>query len=93
MANPYNKFAVAVITDSQMVGRTPSENIFTDHVVFCYMKRLCHVLSDVCHITGSRKKGKGLEVPCKYYEATKDPVFIFVIMLVPLSTKRDQAFI
>ena len=52
--------------DSQIVGCTPMENLFTDHMVFCYMKRLCHPLSSICHITGRRRKGKSLEVPCKY---------------------------
>ena len=61
-----NKFAVAVMKDSQIVGCTPSENLFTDHMVFYYTKGLCCPLASVCHITGRRRKGKGLEVPCKY---------------------------
>ena len=56
--------------------------------------------SDVCHITRRSRKGKGLEVPCKYmyyYGSTKnlafirDQVFSFIIMLFlhPLNkTKR-----
>ena len=43
-------FVAIVIKDSQIMGQTLSENLFTDHVVFCYMKRLCHPLSDICHI-------------------------------------------
>ena len=67
MANPHDKFAVAVIKDSQIVGRTLSKNLFyTNHIVFCYMKRLCSPLSSICYITGRRRKGEGLEVPCKY---------------------------
>ena len=33
-------------------------NLFTDHVVFYYMKGLCCPLSGVCHITGRMRKGK-----------------------------------
>ena len=40
-------------------------NLFTPQVVLYYMKGLCRPLSSVCHITGTRKKGKGLEVSCK----------------------------
>ena len=52
-------------------------------------------LSSNYRITGRRKKGTGLGVPCKYiyyYGATEDPVFIqdaafsFVIMLFPPAT-------
>ena len=79
MANPHEKFAVAVIKDSQIVGQTLSENLFhTNHMVFCCMKRFCRPLSSVYHITGRRRKGEGLEVPCKYNYcgSTKDPAFI-----------------
>ena len=92
MTNPHDKFAVAVIKVSQIEGQTLSENLFhTNYVVFYYMQSFCHPLSIVCHITGRRKKGEGLEVQCKhnYYGSTKDlafirdPAFIFVIMLAP----------
>ena len=63
LANTHDEFAVAVTKDSQIVGRTPSENLFTDNVVFYYMKGLCCALSGICHITGRRRKGKCLEVP------------------------------
>ena len=90
---------VAVIKDSQIVG-TPSE--IADHMVLYYTNGLCCPLSDVCHTTGRRRKGKGLEVPGKYNYycgPTKDltlirhPEFIFVITRFPLATKQDQAFI
>ena len=48
--------------------------IHTSRGIFYYMKGLCHPLSNVCHITGRRRKGKGLEVLCKYnyyYGSTK----------------------
>ena len=77
-------------------------NLFTDHVVLYYTKGLCHPLSDVCHITGRKRRGKGLEdcieVLCKcnhYCGPTKDPAlirdpaFIFAIMLPqPLNETR-----
>ena len=59
-------------------------------------------LSGACHITGRRRKGKGLVGLFRfnyYCGSTKDPAlsrdlaFIFVIMLIPPATKRDQAFI
>ena len=81
-------------------------NLFTAQVVLYYMKRFCHPLSGVCHITGTRRKGKGLEVSCKYrgkYNllllthkkpgANRELEFIFAIMLFLLATKQDQVFI
>ena len=38
--------------------------IHTSRGIFYYMKGPCHPLSNVCHITERRRKGKGLEVPC-----------------------------
>ena len=76
--------------------------LFTDHMVLCYTKGLCHPLLGICNSTGRRRKWKGLVVPCRYNYycgPTKDPVliqdpgFIFVIMLFPPATKRDQALI
>ena len=55
------------------------EILFTDHVVLYYTKGFCHPLSGFCCITGRRRKGKGLVVPCRYNyycEPTKDPVLI-----------------
>ena len=91
---------MAVIKVSQIRSWPHSVgDLFTDHMVLYYTKGLCHPLSSVCHITGRRRKGKGLEVPCKYNYycgPTKDPmliwelVFIFVIMLIlrPLNETR-----
>ena len=39
MANLHDKFAVAMIKDSQIEGQTLLENLFhTNYVVFCYIK-------------------------------------------------------
>ena len=94
---------VAVINDYQIASWPHSvEILFTDHVVLYNTKGPYSPLSGVCHITGRRRKEKGLVVPCRYnyYSgSTKDPVliqdpaFIFVIMLFSLATKQDQTFI
>ena len=94
VANPNDEFAVSG-SDKGFSDSWPHSvrNLFTDHVVLYYTKGLCCPLSGVCHITGKRRKGKGLQVPCKYNYycgPTKDPTFI-VIMLLP--TKQEQAFI
>ena len=73
-ANPQDEFAVAVIKDSQIVGHVLSAIIFTCHVVFIKQRG-----SVVCHITGRRRKGNGLEVPSNYinyYGCIKDQKFI-----------------
>ena len=60
------------------------------------MNGLYRLMSGIYHITGRRRKGKGLEVPCKcnYYDGpTKDLALIFVTMLFPPTTKLDQVFI
>ena len=70
---------VAVIKDSQIVGTPLEIYSHADHMVLYYTKGLCHLLSSICHITGRRGKGKGLEVPCKYNyycEPTKEPALI-----------------
>ena len=61
-------------------------------MVLYYTKGLCRPLSGVYHITGKRRKGKGLVGPFRLYDyycgPTKDPAFIFVIMLLfPPATK------
>ena len=73
-ANLQDEFAVAVIRDSQIVGHILSDIIFTGHVVFYQTKGLV-----VCHMTGRRRKGNGLEVPSNYinyYGCIKDQKFI-----------------
>ena len=43
--NPHDKFAVAVIKDSQIVSHIQQyfKKLFTDHVVFYYTRGLCHL--------------------------------------------------
>ena len=77
---------VTVVKDSQIVG---CSYIRRSRGIILY-EGLCCVLSGVCHITGRRRKGKGLVGPFRYNyyrEPTKDPAlirdpaYIFVIML------------
>ena len=64
--NSHNKFAVQGsdkgFSDSwsHSIG-----DFFTDHVVLYYTKELRHLLSDICHITGRRRKGKALKYHLK----------------------------
>ena len=65
--NPHDKFAVHGSDKSFSVSWLHSVgNLFTDHVVLYYTKGLCRPLSGVYHSTGRKRKGKVLEVPCKY---------------------------
>ena len=89
---------MAVINGYQIRDSWPHsvEILSTDHVVLYYTKRLYRLLSGVCHITGRRRKGKGLVAPFRYNNycgPIKNTAYIFVIMLFPLATNRDQVFI
>ena len=79
---------VAVINDYQTDSWPHSvEALFTDHVVLCYTKGLCHPLPGICNSTERRRKGKGLVVSCRYNyccgptidpELIQGPAFIFL---------------
>ena len=62
-----------------IAGRTPSENLFADHVVLYYMKgSVVRCMASIISL-GEGRKEKGSEVTCKYtyyYRSTKDSVFI-----------------
>uniref|UniRef100_A0A1X7SF53 HIRAN domain-containing protein n=1 Tax=Amphimedon queenslandica TaxID=400682 RepID=A0A1X7SF53_AMPQE len=58
--NPYDQYAVTINKDGEVVGRVPKElsRIFSNFMLSG---------GDIeCKITGKRKLGKGLEVPCVY---------------------------
>ena len=103
LANLHDEFAVRG-SDKGFSDSWPHsiENLFTGHVALYYTKGLCCLLSGVCHITGRRRKGKGLVGPFRYnyycgptkdLALIQDQAFICVIMLFPPATKQDQVFI
>ena len=58
--NVHDSYAVSIKKDDSVVGHVPREIL-----------RICwhfigHGGTIGCEVTGHRKKGKGLEVPCKY---------------------------
>ena len=56
MVNPHNDFTVAVTKDSQIVGCTLLENLFTDYVIFHYTKGLCCLLSGMSYYWKKEKR-------------------------------------
>ena len=60
-ANDHDPHAIAVLKDEVIVGHVPRE---LSRILFFFLRRLRS--SIVCEITGRRKHGLGLEVPCVY---------------------------
>ena len=58
--NDSRSYAVSIIKDDLIVGHVPREMS-----LICW-HFLGHGGTMACEVTGHRKKGKGLEVPCKY---------------------------
>jgi len=58
--NSEDSFAISVIKDGNIVGHVPRE---ASRIVWYFIE---HGGSIDCHITGWRKHGKGLVVPCAY---------------------------
>ena len=82
---------MAVINDSQIVGRNPSE-IYSQITWYYNTQRGSVVHCPAAHITGRRRKGKGLEISYKYDyyggptkdpTLIQDPTIIFAIILFP----------
>ena len=100
-ANPHDEFA-ACGSDKEFSDSLPHSagDLFTDQVIIYYTNGLCHQLSSIYHITGRRRKRKGLDhvnimiiVNPQKTALIRDLALIFVIMLSPPATKQDQAFI
>ena len=79
-ADPRNEVAVAVIKESEIVAMPYSMKLFTDHMAFYYTKELyCVILL---------RKGKGLEVPCKYIcfdGSIKEHIFLYKILFAKVT--------
>jgi len=58
--NEHDSFAVAVIKVGQVVGHAPREH---SKIFWYFIRRGGSIM---CTVTGRRKKGVGLEVPCNY---------------------------
>lgn len=59
-SNPFDSYAVSVVKDGTVVGHVPRE-------VRRQFYTFLHSGGNVtCEVTGHRKYGKGLEVPCVY---------------------------
>ena len=58
--NSKDSFAISVINDGKIVGHVPHE---LSRIVWYFIE---HDGSVNCRVTGRRKRGKGLEVPCVY---------------------------
>ena len=59
-SNTHDRHAVCLMKDNCAVGHVPRE---LSRVVWYF---LCHGGRVTCEVTGRRKRGKGLEVPCAH---------------------------
>lgn len=59
-SNPYDSYAVSVSKDGTVIGHVPRE-VRRHFYTFLHNEG-----SITCEVTGHRKYGKGLEVPCVY---------------------------
>ena len=65
MHNAQDRFAVAIVKDDIIVGHVPREVL---HLVWHFIE---HDGTVNCEVTGRRKHGIGLEVPCTYVFSAK----------------------
>lgn len=68
--NEYDCFAVSIILDGSVVGCVPKE--LSRH----FSRFLLGGGEIMCEITGRRRKGKGLEVPCVYKLRAENPQLV-----------------
>ena len=66
--NEHDTFAIALLKDNSVVGHMPKE---LSHIARHF---LSHEGVITCTITGHRKFGKGLEVPCTYSFSGKSKI-------------------
>lgn len=67
--NEYDRYAIAVMKEDSIVGHVPQSL----SKIFHFFIRHDGIIT--CEITGQRKKGHGLEVPC-CYKLTGKPKYI-----------------
>ncbi len=84
--NAYDKHAVSVMKEHSVVGHVPIE----------FRRAVWHFLSHGgsahCKVTGHRKKGKGLEVPCKFvFRGRKTIISRLQKLISPSSTSIDTS--
>lgn len=79
--NPEDQYAVAVSKEGIVVGHVPRELSRT-----CYFF-LRHGGLINCEVSGHRKKGVGLEVPCKYIFSGKPKFIKRLIKLLVVNNK------
>ena len=58
--NRHDRFAIAVLKAGAIVGHVPRE---VNRIFHCFLMSGGKIM---CEVTGKRKFGKGLEVPCVY---------------------------
>ncbi len=76
--NSYDRYATTVLKDGVIVGRVPRE---LSRVFWNFLASGGLI---TCEVTGSRKKGKGLEVPCRistFSLIDKTTLFLFAFGL------------
>ena len=81
--NAHDSHAISIIKDSAVVGHLPIEL----SRIFWHFIRHGGVVT--CEITGHRKKGKGLEVPCRYMFTGRRK---FIMKLKHLITSTNTYF-
>ena len=79
-SNTHDRHAVCLMKDNCAVGHVPREL----SRVFWYF--LCHGGRVTCEVTGRRKRGKGLEVPCAYKFVGNSKLIKKLIQLLPIES-------
>ena len=94
LADPHNELAVAMIKDSQIVGRTLSENLLTHHMIIFITQRASVIHCPVSAISlGEGVKEKALKNHVIIMDH-KDPAFIqglAVIMMFPWPLNKTRS--
>ena len=82
--NAHDRYAVSVQRDSVIVGHVPRE------VAKVFKAFITHGGEVACEVTGRRKRGNGLEVPCVYHFKGKDKIIVGIMQLLKLTTANKM---